>query len=57
MKVTMLDTRYGSCDGFAVQLYSKDREYDLPDALASNFLRKGFAYNSEPFIDKDFSYV
>lgn len=43
MWIKMLETRKGSEDGFAVQQFYKDKEYDVRDHLAYMFFASGFA--------------
>jgi len=43
MRIRMLDTRYGSEDGFVVHRYLQNKEYDVLDSMAQFFIRKGWA--------------
>jgi hypothetical protein len=53
MLITMLETRRGSEDGFTVRQFIRGQKYDVADALARRFLNCGWAYNSEPWDDKE----
>ena len=50
MQITMINTRRGTNDGFAVQVFSQDETYtvgdDISDMTARYFLRQGWAFNS-----------
>ena len=39
----MLETRFGTEDGYIMRQYSKGKSYELADNLARYFLRSGFA--------------
>jgi hypothetical protein len=41
MKIIMLQTRYGSEDGFAVRLFRKNQEYEIAETLGAHFVRVG----------------
>lgn len=43
MRIKMLQTRRGTEDGFSVQQFFKDHEYDVRDNLACAFIAAGFA--------------
>src|SRR4051794_4919154 len=43
MKITMLGTRRGCEDGFAVMQYHKGETYDMADTQARDFVQKGWA--------------
>lgn len=43
MRVLMLDTRYGSEDGFVVRRFYRTQHYDMADSLAAAFIRLGVA--------------
>ena len=43
MKIKMQSTRYGSADGVRVDEYKKGETYDVPETLASIFLKEGWA--------------
>jgi len=48
MKITFIATRRIG-DGKNVQRFLKGQEYDVSDFVAREALKKGWAYNSEPF--------
>ncbi|MHC5536703.1 hypothetical protein ACYOEI_00330 [Singulisphaera rosea] len=48
MKITMLDTRRGSEDGFAVRRFHKGTTYEVGEGLARSFIRQGWATAVEP---------
>lgn len=43
MRIIMLQTRYGSEDGFVVRRFVKNQEYEMADSLAAYFIRYGLA--------------
>lgn len=43
MKIIMLQTRYGSEDGFTVRLFHQNQEYEVADSLGADFVRVGAA--------------
>jgi hypothetical protein len=43
MKIMMLQTRYGSEDGFIVRRFFKNHHYEISDSLASYFIWLGVA--------------
>lgn len=43
MRIIMLQTRYGSEDGFVVRRFVKNQEYEMADSLAAYFIRHGLA--------------
>lgn len=43
MRVRMLETRRGTEDGYAVQLFEVGCEYDMADFLARSFIADGRA--------------
>ena len=47
MLVTMLQTRRGTEDGFALRQYHKGHTYDMRDNLACAFISNGYG---EPFL-------
>ena len=51
MNVVMLQTRYGSEDGFVVRRFLQHQEYEIADSLALEFIRSGAA-RLEPKIGK-----
>lgn len=42
-KIIMLDSRYGSEDGFGVKSFKKGEKYEIADSLAAEFIHKGHA--------------
>lgn len=44
MKVTMLENRKGTEDGFHIKTFYAGKEYDLTRTLARAFLNAEFAY-------------
>ncbi|MHC5537544.1 hypothetical protein ACYOEI_04855 [Singulisphaera rosea] len=47
MKITMLETRRGTEDGFTVRRFLKGDTYDVTHALAVTFIRQGWALKAE----------
>ena len=47
MKITMLETRRGTEDGFLVRRYHEGETYEVTHALAVVFLRQGWARVAE----------
>jgi len=47
MKIIMLQTRYGSEDGFSVRLFRQNQEYEIAETLGAHFVRVGAAINKE----------
>lgn len=45
MKILMIQTRYGSEDGFVVRRFIENQEYEMADSLAAYFIRIGVAYH------------
>ena len=43
MHIRMLETRRGSEDGHVVRLYERDGVYEVTEALAFEFIAKGYA--------------
>ncbi len=43
MTVIMLQTRYGSEDGFVVRRFLQNQEYEIADSLGEYFIRIGVA--------------
>jgi hypothetical protein len=43
MKIKMVETHRGSEDGFNSKRFEKNREYEVADALARQFVRNGWA--------------
>ncbi len=43
MKITMLQTRYGSEDGFVVRRFLKNHQYEIADSLGAYFIWLGVA--------------
>jgi hypothetical protein len=43
MLIKMLQTRRGTEDGFSIQQFFKDQEYDVRDNLACAFIAAGYA--------------
>jgi hypothetical protein len=43
MKIIMLQTRYGSEDGFVVRRFLQNNEYEIADSLAHQFIRSGIS--------------
>ncbi len=43
MKILMLQTRYGSEDGFVVRRFTQNQEYEVADSLGVYFVRIGAA--------------
>jgi len=50
MLIKMLNTRYGSEDGFVVNLYKKDTIYEISDSLGDFFIKRGQA-KEQPIVD------
>lgn len=50
MEVQMLQTRFGTEDGFNVLTYEAGKHYDMAESLACFFLREGWAKRSEKAI-------
>jgi hypothetical protein len=50
MRIIMLQTRYGSEDGFVVRRFIKNQEYEIADSLAAYFIRHELAAG---IIDKN----
>ena len=55
MQIKMLETRRGTEDGFTIQQFIRDQEYDVTDSLAQVFLSAGFAISmkTEPKTKKN----
>lgn len=45
MKIIMLQTRYGSEDGFVVRRFLKNNQYEIADSLGAYFIWLGVAYS------------
>ena len=45
----MLQTRYGSEDGFAVRCFKQNQEYEIADSLGVHFVRVGAACHPVEF--------
>jgi|CXWL01.1.fsa_nt_gi hypothetical protein len=43
MQIIMLQTRYGSEDGFVVRRFLQNHQYEMADSLAAYFIRLGVA--------------
>lgn len=43
MQILMLQTRYGSEDGFVVRQFSQNNQYEVADSLGTYFIRIGAA--------------
>ena len=43
MKIIMLQTRYGSEDGFVVRRFLQNHQYEIADSLGAYFIRLGVA--------------
>ncbi len=48
MWITMLETRYGSEDGFFVRAFEAGESYDIADGLARAFMQAGSAVKLRP---------
>ncbi len=47
MKVKMKDTHESAVDGVNIKKYKKGKTYDVPPAIAENWIRKGWAEASK----------
>lgn len=43
MKITMLETRRGTEDGYVVRRFDKGEQYEISGFLANQFIRNGWA--------------
>ena len=43
MKILMTETRRGTEDGYVVQCFKRDEEYDVAPFMANQFIRNGWA--------------
>ena len=48
MRIRMLETRRGTENGFTINRYERDKEYEMGDSLASAFIAAGFAVKVHP---------
>jgi len=48
MRITMLDSRFGSEDGYIVVRYEQGKTYDVTDRLARSFIARGYALPAPP---------
>jgi len=57
MHIIMLQTLYGSEDGFCVRLFQQNQEYEIADTLAAYFVRIGAACHPHAGGDLERKYL
>jgi hypothetical protein len=52
MKVLMKKTALGSIDGISIEVFDKDKIYDINESLANVFIKEGFCEKVENEINE-----
>lgn len=51
MKISMLESTYGSEDAHTVKMFNKGHSYDVADTLARRFIREGSAVANSALLN------